>query len=259
MEQITTVILRFLLYLYQFSGGNFGFAIILFTLILRGILAPLSIPTMKTQKKMQELKPHLDKLKTLHGNDKAKLQQEQLRLYKEHNINPLAGCLPFILQFAALILLYQGLNSFLNTPQVNGVTINTMFFGIDLAKEDHTYILPILAGITQLILSVMILPGVESHDLIPDNAKSKKLKKENKKEENVQDMAESIQKQMVFMIPLMTAFAALKFPAGLAVYWVASTVVSIGQQWVVSGPGGLKMYWNKIGSKLFVRQNKERI
>src|SRR3989344_3229833 len=255
MEQITAPILHFLVYLYQLSGGNFGFAIILFTLILRGILAPLSIPTMKTQKKMQELKPHLDKLKTLHGGDKTKLQQEQLKLYQEHNVNPLAGCLPFILQFAALIILYQGLNSFLNTPQVNGVTINTMFFTIDLAKPDHTYVLPILAGITQLILSVMVLPGVESHDLIPYDAKSKKLKEANKKEENAQDMAESIQKQMVFMIPFMTAFAALKFPAGLAVYWVASTVFSIGQQWLVSGPGGLKMYWNKI----FVRAKKETV
>ncbi len=198
---------------------------------------------------MQSLKPHLDALKAKHGQDKAKLQEEQMKLYKEFNVNPLAGCLPYLLQFVVLIALYQVLDAFLHTKEIHGVAINTIFWGIDLAKPDKTFVLPVLAGVTQFLLSVMVLPGVESHDLVPNNAKTKKLKEANKKEDDAQEMAESIQKQMVFMMPVVTGIAAVRFPAGLAMYWVITTVFSIGQQWVFSGPGGLASYWKKFTRK----------
>lgn len=241
MSFITDPLLRFLLFLYT-TVGDFGSAIILFTVALRLVLVPLSVPAMKSQKKIQGLKPELDKLKKQHGHDKALLQQEQMKLYQKHNINPAAGCLPYLLQFVVLIALYQVLNKFLHTPELNGVTVNTLFFGFDLAKPDKTYVLPVLAGVTQLLLSLMVLPGAESHDLVPDNAPTKKLKELNKKEDDVQDMAESMQKQMVFMMPVVTGIAALNFPAGLAMYWVVSTIFSIVQQWVISGPGGLLLF-----------------
>lgn len=241
MNFLTAPLLQFLLFLYKMIG-DFGGAIIIFTLILRFALAPLSVPAIKSQKKMQQLKPELDKLKKLHGADKTKLQQEQVKLYQQHKINPAAGCLPYLLQFVALIALYQVLNTFLNTKEVAGAAINTMFLGLDLAKPDRTFILPVLSGISQLFLSLMVLPGTESHDLIPDNAKSKKLQEANKKESDTQEMAESMQKQMVFMMPVVTGIAALNFPAGLAMYWVVSTLFSIVQQWILSGPGGLFLY-----------------
>lgn len=241
MNFLTAPLLQFLIFLYT-TVGNFGLAIIIFTLILRLVLAPLSVPAIKSQKKIQSLKPELDKLKKTHGHDQKLLQQEQMNLYKKHNVNPAAGCLPYILQFVVLIALYQVLNTFLTSNEINGIVINTQFFGMNLAQPDGTYILPILSGVTQLILSVMILPGVEGHDLIPNNAKSKKIQQENKKEENVQEMAEAMQKQMVFMMPVVTGIAATRFPAGLAMYWVISTVFSIGQQWLLSGPGGLTSY-----------------
>jgi YidC/Oxa1 family membrane protein insertase len=165
-----------------------------------------------------------------------------MKLFQKHNVNPAAGCLPNILQIAMLFALYSVLNTFLNTKDIGGVTINTMFLGLDLSKPDHTFIWPVLAGVSQLILSLMVLPGAESHNLVPDNAKTKKLKEANKKEEDVQDMAESMQKQMVFMMPVITGIAAVRFPAGLAMYWVVSTVFSIAQQWIISGPGGLLLY-----------------
>ncbi|HKY74010.1 MAG TPA: YidC/Oxa1 family membrane protein insertase [Patescibacteria group bacterium] len=241
MNFLTAPLLQFLLFLYKMIG-DFGGAIIIFTLILRFVLAPLSVPAIKSQKKMQKLKPELDKLKKLHGTDKTKLQQEQLKLYQLHKINPAAGCLPYILQFVVLIALYQVLNDFLHTKEVGGTAINTMFLGLDLSKPDRTFILPILSGVSQLALSLMVLPGAESHDLIPDNAKTKKLQVANKKEEDTQEMAESMQKQMVFMMPVVTGIAALNFPAGLAMYWVVSTLFSIVQQWILSGPGGLFLY-----------------
>lgn len=249
MNFITDPLLQFLLYIYSLIG-NFGLAIIAFTAVLRLVLVPLSVPAIKSQKKMQLLKPEMDKLKKLHGTDKAKLQQAQMELYKQHNINPVAGCLPYLLQFVVLIALYQVLDTFLHTKEINGVAVNTMFLWFDLSKPDNTYVLPILSGVTQLILSLMILPGVESHNLVPDNAKSKKLKDENKKEDNALEMAEQMQKQMVFMMPVITGIAALNFPSGLAMYWVISTVFSIIQQWVISGPGGLLQYSRQAMSAL---------
>lgn len=226
--------------------GSFGFAILAFTVILRTILVPFSIPMLRSQKKMQKIKPHLDDLKRKYGKDKVKLQQEQMKLYQEHKINPTAGCIPYLLQLVVLIALYQVLNKFLTSSEVLGVAINTDFFGLNLAKPDPTYILPILAGITQLLMSLMILPGVESHDLVANDSKKSKIQEENKKENNAQEMAETIQKQTMFIMPAMTVFIALRFPSGLAMYWVATTIFSIVQQWIISGPGGLKLYSTKI-------------
>lgn len=221
------------------TTGNFGVAIILFTLAMRAAMIPLSTPQMKSQKKMRAIKPELDKLKAKHGKDAKALQLAQLELYKKHNINPMSGCLPYLLQFVVIIALYQVLSSFVPKALEQGYTFNTFFLGLDLSKADPTRIIPVLAAVTQLILSLMILPGRERHDLIPDNAKTKALKEANKKETGTQEMAETMQRQMVFMMPLMTGWIALSFPSGLGLYWVVTTVFSIAQQWVISGPGGL--------------------
>jgi len=92
----------------------------------------------------------------------------------------------------------------------------------------------------------MILPGVEKHDLIPDNSKKKAVQKANEKETDTQEMAETMQKQMVFMMPIMTGIISYQFPAGLGLYWITTTVYSIAQQWIISGPGALFDYTKKI-------------
>lgn len=232
------------------TTGNFGLGVILITIILRALLSPLSLPSIKSQKKMRDIKPEMDKLKALHKNDKVKLQQAQMELYKKHNINVLSGCLPQILQLVVLIVFYNVLSTFVHKATGEGFQINTFFLGLDLSKPDPTRIIPILAAVTQLIMSVMILPGKEKHDLVPDNAKSKKLKEANKKEVDEQEMAETMQRQMVFMMPLMTGFIALSFPSGLGIYWIVTTVFTIIQQWVVAGPGGLIDAVNDIKGKL---------
>lgn len=246
MNILIDPLLQFLLLLYRFFGGNFGFALLVFTVILRIALIPFTNPTIKSQKKIQSLKPELDKLKKQFGKDRTRLQQEQMKLYKQHKVNPLGGCLPSILQFIVLIALYQVLTKFLQN-QVDGVQINTMFFGLDLAKPDKSYVLPLLSGVTQLILSLMILPGAETHAIpVEKHAKSKKVKEEAEKQGDTLEMAETMQRQMIFVLPVVTTFAALQFPSGLALYWVVTTVFSIGQQWIVSGPGGLAIQLKKI-------------
>ncbi|MBW7955111.1 membrane protein insertase YidC [Patescibacteria group bacterium] len=241
MNLINQVLLEFLVQLHQITGG-LGLAILAFTAIVRLLLVPLSLPGMKSQKKMREIQPELKKLKDIHGKDKQALQVAQMELYKKHNINPLSGCLPQIVQIVLLIVLYHVLSVFVGTNEVNGVTLNPDFLWLNLTQPDSLFILPVLAGLTQLILSLMILPGGETPDVIPNDAKTKKLKEENKKEEDAAEMAAAMQKQMLFIMPVMTAFIAIRFPSGLALYWVASTVFSIVQQYFTTGWGGVTLY-----------------
>jgi len=230
------------------TTSSLGWAILVFTFLIRSILLPLTIPSLRSTKKMQDIQPELKKLNKIHGKDRQALQQAQLELYKKYNINPLAGCIPQLAQLAVLILLYKTLIDFI---KLNHGLVDMNFYWLDLSIPDTKYILPALAVLTQLVLSLMIAPGAETPDLVPNKSKSKKIQKENKKEENIADMAQSMQQQMMFIMPLMTGFIALRFPSGLALYWVATTLFSIGQQWYVSGPGGIFTYAQR--AKLFIK------
>lgn len=247
MKIFTDALLTLLVQLYTITG-SLGWSILAFTFIVRSLLVPLSLPTIKSQKKMKELQPELNKLKVKHKEDKKAFQAAQLELYKKNNVNPLAGCLPQLLQLGILIALYSVFTQFVGQSQVHGVNIDPWFFGLDLRKPDHTFVLPVLAGVTQLILSVMILPGGEVADIVPNDSKKKKVQEENKKEEDATEMAATMQKQMLFMMPVMTGFLALRFPSGLALYWTATTVYSIFQQYLLSGPGGLEIYTKRVYS-----------
>lgn len=228
-------ILNTLLWLYQITGHNLGAAIILLTLLVRGILIPFTLPQLKSAKKMAMLKPELDALKKKHGHDAKLFQQKQVEFYKTHNVNPAAGCLPFIAQFIVLIALYQ---VFMKTLGGNGMgDINSLFLFWDLKSKDTTYILPVLAGLLQFVMSLTILPAVENEpEKRPGTVEDKK---------DVADMATSMQQQMVFMMPIMTIIFSIQFPSGLALYWVITTAFSLVQQLMVSGPGALLVYARK--------------
>lgn len=232
---IKTPINYVLVFLYHLTGNNFGLAIIALTLVIRFILVPVTLPSLRSAKKMQALKPKLDALKKKH-TDKQKLQQAQMELYKQHGINPMSGCLPQIAQLVVLIALYQVFIGIINAGQIDGVSINTQFLWLDLSKPDPLYILPVLAGLTQLVFSAMMQSGVEQHVQAP------KAKKAKQKEEDSLEMAQTMQQQMMFMMPAMTVIIALRFPSGLALYWVATTLFSLVQQYFVSGWGGLARY-----------------
>lgn len=229
-------ILNTLLWLYQITGSNLGFAIILLTLVVRGVLIPFTLPQLKSAKKMAALKPEIDALKKKHGHDAKLFQQKQMEFYKTHNVNPAAGCLPFIAQFIVLIALYQ---VFMNTLGGNGMgEVNSLFLFWDLKAKDTTYVLPVLAGLLQFIMSLTILPAVENE---PEKRPGTKEDKQD-----VADMATTMQQQMVFMMPIMTVIFSIQFPAGLALYWVITTAFSLVQQLMVSGPGALLTYAYKF-------------
>jgi len=244
MSFFSEIFNNFLVFLVGVTG-SLGYSIIIFTFLIRSALLPLTLPSLRSSEKMRKLQPKIKDLQKKHGKDKQSLQKAQMELYKKYNVNPLAGCIPQLAQLGILIILYKVLIDFLNSPTINGIIVNPSFFWLDLSVPDSKYILPVLAALTQLVLSLMISPGAETRDVISNTNKSKKIQLENKKEEGTADMAQSMQQQMMFLMPIMTGFIALKFPSGLALYWVATTVFSIGQQLYISGPGGLVIYYKR--------------
>ncbi len=245
MANITGLFISFLIQLYSVIG-DLGWTIIGFTVIMRSLLLPLTLPSIKAQKQMKKMQPELSELKKKHKNDKPAFQAAQMELYKKYNVNPLAGCVPQLLQIGVLILLYHALTSFLKQTSLNGVQVDPNFFWLNLSLPDKTYVIPVLAAGTQLLLSLMIAPGAEVKDVVPNQSSKKKVQESNKKEEDVAEMAATMQQQMLFVMPLMTGFFAARFPSGLGLYWVATTVFSIAQQYFLSGPGGLVTYWNRL-------------
>jgi len=244
MHFFTDIFNNFLFFLVG-TTGNLGYSIIIFTFLIRSALLPLTLPSLKASEKMRKLQPEIKDLQKKHKKDKQALQKAQMELYKKYNVNPLAGCIPQLAQLGVLIILYRVLIDFLKEPSINGIIVNPHFFWLNLSIPDSMYILPVLAALSQLILSLMIAPGAETRDVIPNKSKKLKIIKENKKEENTADMAQSMQQQMLFIMPLMTGFIALRFPSGLALYWVATTIFSIGQQIHISGLGGLETYYKR--------------
>lgn len=240
-----TPLLQVLVFLYHLLGDSFGIALIALTLGLKALMVPLTTSSMRSQKKLLDLQPEIQKLKKQHAN-KVEFQKAQLEFYKSHGVNPGAGCLPQILQIVILIALYQVFLNFLNGGTIDGASVNMDFLWMNLAKPDQFYVLPVLAGLSQLVYSLMLRPGTEH----PHPGEALVTKTQQKEEKDEMSMAQEIQNQMLFMMPIMTVIVSLRFPSGLSLYWVVSTVASIAQQWAVTGPGGLRYAGATLREKL---------
>ena len=254
-------LLNSLIYLTKLTG-SLGWAVIILTSGLRLIMTPLTTPSLKASKKMQDLAPELAELKKKFKDDKQGMITAQSELYKKHGLNPAAGCLPQIVQILVLIALFNAFNTVLRPNGENIITrlnkvlyssnqlapdaqINTSFLGLDLAKPDviHVNGLPfplpglalLLTGLVQLVSSVMMLPEVKAQE-----------KQAEKTEEGMDDALAASQKQMVYMFPIMTIFFGFQFPAGLVMYWLIFSGISVVQQYFAVGWGGLTPWLAKL-------------
>lgn len=234
-------------------GGNFGLAIILFSLALRLILTPLTRPYMDSMKKMKDIAPQIEKLKKKYGNDKLKFSQAQADLYKEKGVNPAAGCLPYLLQIVILIAFFNmfskvishgdvvgEFNKLLYSPLklAEGQIINTHFVYLDLTKPDifkinfWPFTLPgltiILSAIAQLVVAKVSQPLIE---------KEKKIAKGTK--DSSDDMQVAMQQSMIYTMPLFTILIGMKFASALSLYWLTFSAVQVYQQVKSQGWGSL--------------------
>jgi YidC/Oxa1 family membrane protein insertase len=249
MQSLLSFVVEILAFFYELTG-NLGWGIILFTIVLRLVLAPITIPSLKTAQRMKELQPEIKKLKEKFAKDAQKLTAAQIELFKKHNINPLAGCIPQLIQLGLLLLLYHALLAFLQLEEVHGVALNTGFFWLELDNPDTTLVLPILAAVTQFLLTIMIMPTAAPDEVKPVKNKKKKKAVEPEKKEDFSEIAMQVQKQMMYILPVMTGVIAATFPSGLALYWVVTTVFGIIQQGYISG-------WNSIPE--FFTTQKQKI
>jgi YidC/Oxa1 family membrane protein insertase len=232
---------------------DFGLAIILVTILIRLALYPLYVTQIRSQRAMQEVAPAMDELKKKYGKDRQRFSQEQMKLYKERGVNPAAGCLPLVLQMPLLIALYNSLLQlgcglgpppnnlcpglthdmvegfryvFISNPIPPGGALDTTAHWLPwitqgLQHRDPLYIIPVMAGVVQLIASVMAMPVKQ--------AKS-------------DDPSVRMTQSMAYTFPLITVVIGANFPAGLGLYWIATTVFQIVQQYFVSGWGQLPKY-----------------
>lgn len=214
-----------LIFLYNIiPGHDFGIAIIVMTVLLKFALYPLSQKQIESQKKLQELQPKIKELQEKHKGDKERQTKELMEFYKKNKTNPFSGCLPIIFQLVFLIAIYRilfnissaglkidggALYSFVTNPG----TVHQFFIGlVDLAKPNIP--LAVMAAIAQFFQTKMLLGKNQAAP----------------KSGSEPDFTQIMNKQMVFLGPILTLFIGIKFPAGLALYWLVSTLFAIFQQ-----------------------------
>jgi YidC/Oxa1 family membrane protein insertase len=196
-------LLNWLYYITETVGiPNYGIAIILLTIIIKMVLYPLSHKQMKSMLAMQQIQPKIKEIQQKYKEkDPKKMQQKMMDLYREHNVNPAAGCLPLLIQMPILIALFRSLISF---PYVN--TDHASFIWVqNLSDKDPYYILPILAGVTTYFQSKMTTSATDP-----------------------------TQKMMLYTMPVFIAWISSTFPAGLSLYWVVFNVVGWAQQYYIN-------------------------
>lgn len=220
--------------------GSLGGAIIASTLLVRVLLLPLVLPRLRSSEKMKELQPKLKKLQKKHEDDKQKLAKEQMNLYKKAGVNPAAGCLPTILQMVILIALFQVFRRVLNPEAIGslenllypGVSfptggINFDFLSLDLAQPNlwrgkFPGVLLVLTAVTQFLTARFSQARNKPAQAVAE-----------KTEQKTDDMAAMMQKQMIFMMPLMTLLIGTRLPAGVTLYWFVFSLTGLIQQLLV--------------------------
>ena len=192
--------LLWLLNLTHGVTGNFGIDIIILSILIKIIFLPLTQISFKSMKGMQKVQPEMTRLRETYKNDKARLQQEIMLLYKRRRINPLSGCLPMVIQIPVFIALY-------NVLQYTFEMRHAPFFLWiqDLSAKDPIYFTPLLMGATMVIQQKMTPTA-----------------------------ADPTQAKMFMLMPVMFTFLFLSFPSGLVLYWLVTNVLSIAHQYYLN-------------------------
>jgi len=198
-----TIVAKPLLWFIRFTHkvtGNYGIDIIIISILIKIIFLPLTQISFKSMKEMQRVQPEMNRLKEQHKNDKARLQQEIMLLYKRRKINPMSGCLPMLIQIPVFIALYNALQ--------NGIEMRHAPFFLwimDLSAKDPIYVTPIIMGATMFIQQKMTPTA-----------------------------GDPAQAKMFLLMPVMFTFLFLSFPSGLVLYWLINNVLSIAHQYYLN-------------------------
>ncbi|MFO0702442.1 MAG: YidC/Oxa1 family membrane protein insertase [Candidatus Andersenbacteria bacterium] len=213
-------------------GHDLGLAIIAVTIIVRLVLYPFSARQIRSQRAMQELQPRIDEIRAKHKDDREAQSKALLEFYRENKVSPLSSCGPLLIQTLLIYPLFfvfrmaitgadfgTRLYPFINHP---ALPINTHFLGIvDLAAV-HNIPLAVLTAVAQFFQSWMLVRRNKKNQPVGPDGKPAK-----------QDPSQALSNNLVYIFPLLTGYFAYTFPAGLALYWLASTLFAIGQQFII--------------------------
>jgi YidC/Oxa1 family membrane protein insertase len=198
-----TVVAKPLIWLLKFTNKvtkNFGIDIIILSILIKIIFLPLTQISFKSMKAMQKVQPEMARLKETYKNDKARLQQEIMLLYKRRKINPMSGCLPMVIQIPVFIALYNALQYTIEMRHA------PFFLWMkDLAAKDPIYITPLIMGATMVIQQKM-----------------------------TPSAADPAQAKLFMLMPVMFTFLFLNFPSGLVLYWLVNNILSIAHQYYLN-------------------------
>jgi len=185
--------------------GNWGWAIIILTILIKLAFYPLSAASHKSMANMRRMAPRIQTLKERFGDDKAKLNQAMMELYKKEKINPLGGCLPILIQIPVFIALYWALLESVELRQSPWI-----LWIDDLSQPDPFYVLPILMGVSMLVQQMISAVAMDP-----------------------------MQKKIMMALPIMFTFFFLYFPSGLVLYWTVNNLLTIAQQWYINKKMGV--------------------
>ncbi|HYH13027.1 MAG TPA: YidC/Oxa1 family membrane protein insertase [Thermomicrobiales bacterium] len=196
--------------------GSAGVAIIVFTIIVKTLLLPLTIKATRSSKAMQEVAPKVKEIQKKYGKDRARASQETMALYQQYGVNPMAGCLPMLIQIPIFFGLYRAIDN-LSKGNV-GEWAHGFLWLESLSEADPWHLLPILAGVFQFVQTRMMRPA--------NQPKS-------------DDPQQQVMNMMMNFMPLMVVVFGWGFASGPVIYWVAQSAYSVVQQWFITGWGSL--------------------
>jgi len=194
VRPISVVFLKFLKFLRRYIP-NYGIVIIVFSVLLKVLLHPITKKSTVSMAKMQEIQPKVNALKEKYKGNKQKLNQETMKLYREHGVNPVGGCLPALLPLPVFLALYPVIDRSIEMRQANFIS----FWIDDLSRPDPYFIMPVLMGITMFL-------------------------------QNKMTMKDPSQKGMLYVMPIFMVVIFLNFSAGLVLYWSVFSLIGFVQQ-----------------------------
>lgn len=208
MDFLANIVQQVLNVLYNFTASvgipNLGLAIVLMTIIIKLVMYPLTKKQIQSTKAMMSIQPKMKALQEKYKDDKQRLNMELANLYKTEGVNPLAGCLPLLIQMPIMIGIFYGIRDYDYAAHPEIVT--SFLWLKDISLSDPTYILPILSALTTFIQTKQTMP----------------------------DTGNAQNKIMMYFMPLFIGYISLTFPAGLVLYWVVMNIMQIAQQAIMN-------------------------
>ena len=215
---VVSVLGAVLLYFHQTLGAPWWLAIVLLTVIVRSLLFPLTVKQVRSMRAMQDLKPHMDRVRAQFKDNPQRQREEMAKVYQEQGVNPLGGCLPIVVQMPIFIGMFYVIRQFGGyslgdktvPPQYPSFHEGGILWFQNLSVADPTYLLPIISAIT-----ILAATEITSKNVDPQ------------------------QRWLMRLLPVGFTLFLLNFPAGLFVYWITSNLVTLGQNFVIYnyGPG----------------------